>query len=33
MITKDLVVKIQNLAMNHELQPVKSNPGLLRSDT
>ena len=26
MITKNLVVKIQNIVMNHESQPVKSNP-------
>ena len=25
-ITKNSVVKIQNLVMNHELQPIKSNP-------
>ena len=26
MITKNLVVKIQNLTVNHESRPVKSNP-------
>ena len=26
MITKNLVMKFQNLVMNHESQPVKSNP-------
>ena len=26
MITKNLVVKIQNLIVNHESQPVKLNP-------
>ena len=25
-ITKNSVVKIQNLVMNHKLQPIKSNP-------
>ena len=26
MITKNSVVKIQNLAVNHESRPIKSNP-------
>ena len=26
MITKNSVVKFQNLVMNHKLQPIKSNP-------
>ena len=28
MITKGSVMKIQNLVVNHESRPVKSNPGL-----
>ena len=28
MITKNLVVEIQNLAVNHESRPVKSIPAL-----
>ena len=27
MITKNLVMKIQNFVVNHESQPVKSNTG------
>ena len=29
MITKNSVVKIQNLVMNHESRPVKSNPVII----
>ena len=32
MITKNLVVKIQNLVMNHESRPVKLNPVLIGDD-
>ena len=28
MITKNSVVEIQNLIVNHESQPIKSNPDL-----
>ena len=29
MITKNSVVKIENLVLNHESRPVKSNPGII----
>ena len=30
MTTKNLIVKIQNLVVNRELQPVKSNPSFFK---
>ena len=33
MIAKNLVVKIQNLVVNHESQPVKPNPVLFQEIT
>ena len=30
MITKNSVMKIQNVVVNHESQPVTSNPGVSR---
>ena len=31
MITKNSVVKIQNLAVNHKSRPAKSNPAVLEN--